>query len=740
MKIRYFHLKIKFNYLIFSLFFILPLANVAQEAPVKTDYPRVALVLSGGGAKGFAHIGVLKVLEQEGIPVDLIVGTSMGSLIGGIYALGYNAEEIEQIAKSQNWEVLLSDEIPRTFLSKNDQAIRQRYVLSLPSDNGKKLSLPQGLIKGQNVLNLFCGLAGNVPVDADFSKFPVAYACVAADLETGKEVVLKDGFLPTAMFSSMAIPAAFQPSERDGLLLVDGGVVNNFPTDVAKRLGADIIIGVDVRGNFYEREELKSLNNVVGQLVKFMDHSKDSVRNNLCDLIIRPDMSGYSVSSFTREAVDTLIRRGKEAADSVKGQIREIKRKYALRKQEKSRELVMPEKWHITGLRFVGDYKLDETFLRKRMSLELPGNYSYREIKNAIDRLYGLGGFEKIYFSLTGNGNGKTLNLIISTTKEFKYNVGFKANTTDAAALLFNITRKNYGTVLGFLSLSAELSANPGVRIIAESSKWNLPTIGFEANCKFQNYNVYNKGDKIMESDLFFTSGSCYFYQPFSRRFHVGIGLQEEYYSGDSFSKDGSFAITTDKMDFLLTSAWSYLSFDNMDDFYFPTKGTNMYAEFSLLADFEESSELNPAMFFRMRNVYPVWNKTALLFNLYGRALYDSDYPRVKRTLVGGEPYSQYFSFHLPFVGLSPVHMAERYTMIGLIGARVRIAKAQYISLLFNAMYQSDEKSGFEDADMIYGGGVKYSMKTMFGPVDVTLGYSGFSDKLSFSANFGYWF
>ncbi len=190
--------------MVFSFSLTHPFICHAQEKSEKQKRPKIALVLSGGGAKGFAHIGVLKILEEEGLPIDLIVGTSMGSLVGGIYSLGYSASGLETLVKSLNWETVLSDDVPRAYLSGNDQLLKQRYLFSLPINGQKKLSLPQGLLKGQNVLNIFCGLAGNVPLDADFEKFPISFACVAADLETGKEVVLKNGFLPTAMFSSMA--------------------------------------------------------------------------------------------------------------------------------------------------------------------------------------------------------------------------------------------------------------------------------------------------------------------------------------------------------------------------------------------------------------------------------------------------------------------------------------------------------------------------------------------------------
>jgi NTE family protein len=724
--------------LVFSISFTHPIISHAQEKPEKTRRPKIALVLSGGGAKGFAHIGVLKVLEEEGIPIDLIVGTSMGSLVGGIYSIGYNAAELENLVKSLNWETVLTDDVPRAYLSRNDQLLKQRYIFSLPITGQKKLSLPQGLIKGQNVLNLFCGLAGNVPLDADFEKFPIPFACVAADLETGKEVVLKNGFLPSAMFSSMAIPIAFQSSDRDGFLLIDGGVVNNFPTDVAKSMGADIIIGVDIRNDFYERKNLKSINNVMGQLVNFFDQTKDSINNSLCDLIIRPDITGYSISSFNIRAVDTLIVRGEKAATGLREQIRDIKSKYQLEPREKSRELVKPVKWHITDLSFTGNYHLDQDFLRKTLNIKIPGNYSSDEIKDAIDRLYGLGGFDGIYYSLVDLEKGKNLNLIISTRKVFIQNIGFKANTTDAAAILINTTRKNYSNVFGLLSTSAELSINPGLSIMAETNKTNLPTLGINIKGKYQNYNVFDKGSKIMEANIFYTSGAFYLYKPFLERFNLGVGLQEEYYRGDLFRKNDNYPITTGKTNTFLTSAYSYLSFDNMDDFYFPGKGTNMYAEFSLLTDLKSTSDITPVLLFKMRNVLPVTKNTSLLFDLYGRALYNSDFPPSKMTLVGGEPYSQYFNYHLPFVGLSAVNITKRFVYIGLIGLRVKVTDSQYVSLLLNGLWQTNDMA--MGNDLIFGGGIKYAMKTLFGPLDMTLGYSGSTEKPTFSANFGYWF
>lgn len=719
--------------------FALLLINAANSIgqTQKPERPKVALVLSGGGAKGFAHIGVLKVLEQEGIPVDIIVGTSIGSLVGGIYSLGYTAAELETMVKEMNWETTLSDDVPRRFLSRNDQQLKQRYIFSLPV-NGK-LTLPQGVIRGQNVLNTLCGLTGNIPSDADFSKFPISFACVATDLESGKEVILRDGFLPTAMFSSMAIPVAFQSSDRNGMLLVDGGVVNNFPTDIAKQMGADIIIGVDIRRDYYDRKNLNSLNNVIGQLVSFFDHSKDTINKGLCDITIKPDITGFSVSSFSRQSVDSLVIRGERAAHEVGAQLKELKEKYNLQYREKSRQLVSPEHWHITEITFSGNSHLETEFLEKTVGMELPGDYSASDIKTAIDKLYGLGGFDRIYYNLVDNNNGKTLNLTISTRKFLSQNIGFRANTIDGAAILLNRTQQNYSNVFGFLSASAELSINPGLNLTAETNKTNFPTLGFSLKGKFLNYNIFSEGKKAYEANIFYSAGSVYFYQPFLHRFSLGIGGQEEYYQGNIFTKLNN-ADNPGKMEFFLTNAFAYLSFDNFDDFYFPSRGSNTYAEFSLVTDFHHNSQINPVVLVKSRNVVPLDEHVSLMLDVYGRALPASEFPIARMTMVGGEPYAQYFNYHLPFVGLPALSIAQSYTYIGLTGLRFKFTKSQYLSALFNIMWQDTSFFLTDDVKTTYGVGLRYSIKSHLGPMEVTLGYSGSTEKPTLSANFGFWF
>jgi NTE family protein len=290
------------------------------------------------------------------------------------------------------------------------------------------------------------------------------------------------------------------------------------------------------------------------------------------------------------------------------------------------------------------------------------------------------------------------------------------------------------------LSASAELSVNPGLILVAESNRSKFPTMGINLKGKYQNYNVFDKGDKAFEANVLYSSGAIYVYQPFLKQLNLGLGLQEEYYRGDIFSKNNTSLIVSNRIDQFLTNAYSFLSFDNMDDYYFPSKGTNLYAEFSMISELKNSSKISPVLLFKIRNVIPLSQKTALLLDLYRRDLFNSDYPPMKTTMIGGEPYSQYFNYHLPFVGLSAVSFADRFVNIGLIGFRFNFADSQYFSILFNAMTQGNESMGLKNVNTIYGGGIKYALKTFLGPLDITLGYSGSTDKLSFSANFGYWF
>ena len=233
----------------FFLIFIVVLF-VATSVSAQTEHKKVAVVLSGGGAKGMAHIGALRVIERAGIPIDIITGTSMGSIVGGLYSLGYDSERLDSMVRLQDWTLLLSDRQSLRSPFLNERRMQNTYALSktfILDDKGIASNMG-GVIEGKNLARLFGALTAGIPDSVDFNTLPIPFACVATNIIDNTEYDFHSGSLAEAMRASMSIPAVFTPIRKGDMLLVDGGLRNNYPADIAKQMGADVIIGVTVQG------------------------------------------------------------------------------------------------------------------------------------------------------------------------------------------------------------------------------------------------------------------------------------------------------------------------------------------------------------------------------------------------------------------------------------------------------------------------------------------------------------
>ncbi|MEA4974672.1 MAG: patatin-like phospholipase family protein [Paludibacter sp.] len=701
--------------------------------------PKVALVLSGGGAKGFAHLGVLKVLEEEKIPIDIVVGTSIGSIVGGLYAIGYTADDIIKLAKEGDWPELLSDFVPRRELDQTSKTEQQRYVITLPVAENKFPTIPSGMVNGQNVLNLFCGLMANLPENADFTKFPVPFACVGTDLETGKEVVMTEGFLPTAIFASMAIPGVFVPGKHNGYLLVDGGLVNNFPTDVAKKMGADIIIGVDLRKDLYQADQIGSLDKLTNQIINFYSLNKDSTNNSLCDVIIRPDITGYNTSSFNRQALDTLMVRGTNSALAVVDQLRELKAKHKLLYKTVPSKLVEQQKWRINGIKFSGNYSMSDNLLTKMINKTFPGEYSYDDIKLSINSLYGMGVFKRVYFKLDDDKNGKILHFYIEEGKAWNINVGMRLNTRSGISVVLNSTRKDYTKTFGLLSFTADISANPGFSVLAELDKEKLPKIAIQADGNFNQATIFTSKNNYFDTKLYTTSLKLFTYQPFLKHSIIGGGVKQEFYGGEIFNINGQLPdYSSAGGGKFFYHLYSYYHYDSLNDYYLPTKGSELYTEFSLTEDLVFNI-INPIWMLKNRSTISLTRQSTLMLNAYGRTIF-SDVPLQLGNFIAAKDYEVRFNHHLPFYGLPSFWSTGKNTFIGCVEYRANFYKKHYLTLAANLLLHSDEFNRFSTYKSILGGGITYSYKSPFGPLEFTLGYSDAYNKLTTSVNIGFWF
>ena len=275
----------------------------------ETDRPKVGLVLSGGGARGFAHIGTLKMLDSLEIPVDYIAGTSMGGIIGALYAIGFSGVEIETIVRKTDWNEIFTDLPPRRELPWFQKTDQGKYAFEFDMQ-GMTPRPPSGLIFGQKISLLFSGFTFPYENIRDFTKLPTPFHCVAVNIETGDEVILKKGSLARAMRATMAIPSAFSPVDWGDSLLVDGGMINNMPVDVVRQMGADLVIAVDVGSPLRKREQLQSAISVLEQSIALMGLERWKHNRRQADLYIRPALEDHGLADFETNRVDAILQCG----------------------------------------------------------------------------------------------------------------------------------------------------------------------------------------------------------------------------------------------------------------------------------------------------------------------------------------------------------------------------------------------------------------------------------------------
>ena len=308
----------------------------AQNNANRASRPKVGIVLGGGGAKGASHIGVLKYIEEIGIPVDYVAGTSMGSILGGLYAMGYSPDEMTRLISNIDWGEYIGNKLDRSIMSYESRERNSTSLLNVPfsleslfdnNPNTKFInSWPSAFVNNSSLVNLFNDLCVGYQEEMNFNDMPIPFACVATNIVTGDEVVLRHGSVPTAMRASMAIPGVFSPVTIGDMVLVDGGLVNNFPADVLKKMGADIIIGVEVTNEKkITKEDIQSLPQLLGRLVTNSTSGKREENRELCNVRIVPDISGFGMLSFTPEAIDTLVGRGYKKAAEYHDQLLAIK-------------------------------------------------------------------------------------------------------------------------------------------------------------------------------------------------------------------------------------------------------------------------------------------------------------------------------------------------------------------------------------------------------------------------------
>ena len=689
----------------------------------------IGVVLSGGGAKGLAHIGVLKVLEQEGIYVDYIAGTSMGGLVGGLYASGYSPQELDSITNSMPWDKLMSDKPERGDLPLDEKKSMDEYIMRFPV-KGFVPGLPKGLRTGQLVLNYINKLVWNVADVKDFSKLPIPFFCVATKLENGDTMVLKNGNLATALRATMSIPTVFEPVKFNDVVLIDGMMVNNFPVDVMKmNKDIDFVIGVDVGSPLLNVNEITSIISILEQTSSYHAYGRFLKNVELTDLYLKPKVEDISVLDFSD--VTKIIERGEQIAlDNIEiiralaKKARDNKKKYRKIRDTELSEMIYLSEIDITGLK-----KIPRNMVLGRLGLNLPGVNNIKNINSAIDRLYSSNFFKSINYRFEKQMDSYILHISVVEKSENLFEIGANYNSDFGAGLKINFLLHNIIAKGSKTNISLKVGNNPSGSISFLSERGKRIGVGINTGYKTRSFLEY-------ASD----------YQQIISRYHAHMvsigGFGNINYSNNAVFQVGlSFdffdilpevtPIPINDLGIFYSNVFVKFKSDSYDNKYFPTKGSY----FHIYSDLINFGRPETGFFAKMKmsTIFKLTPKLSFTPQLFIGGLWSSS---------GGQEYAYYYvvggsndtsfnnSVYMP--GLPYSAIITNNTAISYYDFRYKFWKDHYFYLR-TAMGVSS--TYFEElltnSTFILSGSVGYTYKSPIGPLGLQLGTSNLSKDLS---------
>lgn len=750
--------------------------NPPTDQPRK-DRPKVGLVFSGGGAKGMAHIGVLKVIEEAGIPIDYVVGTSIGSIIGGIYALGYTADDMDSIVRSQDWNTLIRDQVERKNFSYQDKEDRDRYLFSLTFMNraglteqaelgkgrnrGLLRNMPSAVVEGQNIDQLFTKLSVGYQDDIDFNTLPIPFACVAVDLNTKEEVVWHSGSIVTAIRSSMSIPAFFAPVRVGDRYLIDGGMVNNLPVDVVRQMGADYVITVDLHQFKKPREETdQTLPEMLGTMLSMMNGEKyqSGLRNS--DIIIAPNTSNFGILSFDDRSVAALIDSGQVAGERVLPQLQSLAqhlKEYPEEHKPKPRKAINlgRDSVLISQLEISGTDPKEMQWLLSKMDIGPGQMISGNDMDRAMNFCYNTRAFTKVYYRIAGTEEeGYRLQIHFSPQRLHQAGIGFRFDTEEMASILLGISlnkRKLFGSKL---DLEVELGTNANATLRYGYTFHNLTRLTASAQVRRMNMDVYTNISDYAEPPVKYNYGLDR-----TQRYNYLRG-EINYQITGWREADIKFGVRYDNMDGRTMSAVNDLDdhfhlqtvnpfvrwrLDSMDDNYFPSRGVQMELEggyykcWDKLID-EDFPSTSTGHFYEavlnFKAAFPLGNRVTLIPMTWNRYMFKEPYIYYLN-YVGGMMPGRYAQQHMPFIGINHTYLSLNHLDIARADLRINLFKQHYLTLYGNYMIGWEKLQSSYLVEQHYGFAAGYSINTIIGPVQAVIHWSDLSRRIGFYASLG---
>jgi NTE family protein len=714
-----------------------------EDNDVQKDV-KVGLVLSGGGAKGFAHVGVLKVLEEAGVRVDYIGGTSMGAIVGSMYASGYSAKEIDSLIRTFDFDKIMQDEVPRKSKPFYEKENGEKYAITFPLKKGK-ITIPKAVSKGQNVLNLMTELLQHVDTITDFNKLPIPFFCIATNLETGKQEILNSGFLPKAVQASGAFPTLLEPVEIGGKLLIDGGVVNNFPIDEIIEMGADIVIGVDLRSDYDEKDELDSALKIVNQIISFQMYGNYDDRIKKTDVYIHPDMNKYSVTSFDKleeiEAIGEKVAREK-FVDFLRIAKQQSKKRRPFYRQDQQNELL------IKSILIKGNQDYTRNYVKGKMKIEEGQTILFSDLVEGINNLTATGNFTNIQYKIDTEEDGSIFSLKLKQNDISTY-VKFAAHYDNLykTSVLANVTTKHLLSKNDILSVDMVLGDNLRYNLdyfIDNGTNWSF---GLRSRLNTFKTNIDYSQDNISLINLEYrdVTNQVYFQTVFNRKFALGVGA--EYKHINAFTKTFE-TINNQGKTFFDKSSYgnliSYLKFDTYDNKYFQKEGVFVDIDlkwYLLSSDYNENFNSFSQLKGKIGYAYTFLKRMTVHFESeVGITIGDNENTVLDYRLGGsGENFINTF---IAFDGYDFGSLTADGFFKTSLTLRYEFAENHYLMTTANAARIDDDLFNqgriFEDTKLGYAAG--YGFDSFMGPIEMNYTWSPDTGNKFWYFNLGYWF
>ena len=705
----------------------LPVSPVV--ANLDEERPKIGLALSGGGARGGAHVGILKALEEMNVPVDYIAGTSMGAIIGGLYASGYSADEIETILIETDWKKGLTDRPARRDRTMRKKDLERQFLIPYRVGFNKgRFQLPLGAIEGQHLDQIFQRILLPVVGISDFDQLPIPYRAVATDLVTGDEVILSAGSLPDALRASMSVPGVFAPVRIGEQILVDGGMSNNLPVSVVRAMGADIVIAVDISSPMLTEEQLTSVLSVTEQLTNFLTRRTTVRQIELLgerDLLIVPDLGDFSSTDF--EGAEEIVHLGYEAALESQASLAELAQ--AQFPQPAQPNLPSESDLIVHFVEIENRSVLDDQLIRSRLAVELGQPIDLQKLDESVDRIYSLDVFESVTYDLVKNEQGQQGVIVHASPRDWGPNyfqLGIELSSDFSENSDFKLgaayTRNALNSLGGELRVVASIGREDAISFdfyqpVDHQARWFVEP---QVYWRRQNFNIWVDDVNIAELQI----------GGWGAEFGVGrnlsttdrLRLDYGFARGDADVITGNPGFPFDDQVKIGELNLEYLH-DSLDNLWFPTSGMThrlgyLYASDDLGAafDYQQALAAGTLAFTRSRNTW--------MFNYGAGYSFDDKAPFERWFRLGGLGRLS---------GLAPQQLSGRQAALAVLAYYRRLNNQDLFPVYAGATLETGNVWNFSDDigfdDLRYSGSIFVGADTPIGPVYLAFGHSDNGDN-----------